>query len=98
MKNLFFLLPILLLIQCQPSKTTIQNIDLPKQPNILWLVAEDLSPIIAAFGDSTVETPNLSRLAAEGICFDNVYSTSGVCSPSRAALATGVFPVTIGAN
>ncbi|MDE0361073.1 MAG: sulfatase-like hydrolase/transferase, partial [Rhodospirillaceae bacterium] len=56
------------------------------QPNILWLVAEDMSPYLASFGDSTVATPNLDRLAAEGVRFTNVYSVSGVCSPSRAAL------------
>lgn len=103
MKNLFFLLSILLLIQCSNPTgirrfENVRHLNLPEQPNILWLVAEDLSPIIPPFGDSTIETPNLSRLANEGICFDNIYSTSGVCSPSRAALATGAFPVTFGAN
>ena len=72
--------------------------DLDFQPNILWLVAEDLSPYIPSFGDSTIQTPNLSRLAAEGVCYDNVYSPSPVCSPSRAALATGMYPTHIGAN
>ncbi|MCZ0953271.1 MAG: sulfatase-like hydrolase/transferase, partial [Rhodospirillaceae bacterium] len=68
------------------------------QPNILWLVAEDMSPYLASFGDSTVATPNLDRLAAEGVRFTNVYSVSGVCSPSRAALATGMYPTSIGAH
>jgi len=72
--------------------------DLDFQPNILWLVAEDLSPVIPPFGDNTIETPNLSRLAAEGVCYDNVYSPSPVCAPSRAALATGMYPTHIGAN
>lgn len=66
--------------------------------NVLWLVAEDLSPYIPSFGDSTVETPNLSRLAAEGVRYTNVYSVSGVCSPSRAAIATGMYPSGIGAH
>ncbi|MDX2432287.1 MAG: sulfatase [Bacteroides sp.] len=69
-----------------------------EQPNILWLVAEDLSPVIPSWGDSTVETPNISRLAAEGIRFTNVFSVSGVCAPSRAALATGMYPTRIGAT
>lgn len=68
------------------------------RPNILWLVAEDLSPYIPPFGDSTVQTPNLSRLAAEGIRYSRVFSVSGVCSPSRAALATGRYPSGIGAH
>ena len=69
-----------------------------EQPNILWLVAEDLGPYLAGFGDPTVSTPNLDRLAAEGVRFTNVFSVSGVCSPSRAALATGMYPTSIGAH
>lgn len=70
------------------------------RPNILWLVTEDMSPYLAAFGDSTIEanTPNLNRLAAEGIIYTNLYSPSGVCAPSRAAIATGMYPSGIGAN
>ena len=66
--------------------------------NILWLVAEDLGPYIPPFGDSTIRTPHLSRLAAEGVRYNNVFSVSGVCSPSRAALATGMYPSSIGAH
>ena len=68
------------------------------RPNILWLVAEDLSPYLGPFGDATVETPNLARLATEGVRFTNVFSVSGVCAPSRAALATGTYPTSIGAH
>jgi N-sulfoglucosamine sulfohydrolase len=68
------------------------------QPNIVWLVAEDMSPVIPSFGDSTIVTPNISRLAAEGIRFTNVFSVSGVCAPSRAAIATGMYPTRIGAT
>lgn len=74
------------------------KLDLPERPNILWLVAEDLSPYIPSFGDSTVQTPTLSRLAAEGVCYDNFFSPSPVCAPSRAALSTGMYPTHIGAN
>ena len=59
--------------------------------NVVWLVAEDLGPYIPPFGDSTIETPNLSRLANEGVRYNNVYSVSGVCSPSRAAIVTGMY-------
>ena len=71
---------------------------LPERPNILWIVAEDLSPIIPPFGDQTVNTPNLSRLADEGVRYTSVFSTSGVCAPSRAALATGMYQNRIGAH
>jgi arylsulfatase A-like enzyme len=70
----------------------------PKPPNILWLVTEDMGHYIPSFGDSTITTPNLSWLAKEGVVYPNLYSTSGVCSPSRAAIATGMYPSSIGAN
>ncbi|MCB0668953.1 MAG: sulfatase-like hydrolase/transferase [Saprospiraceae bacterium] len=74
------------------------DVVLPERPNILWLVAEDLSPYLPFYGDSTIETPTLSRLAAQGICFDNFYSPAPVCSPSRAAIATGMYPTRIAAG
>lgn len=66
--------------------------------NILWIVNEDMGPYIPAFGDSTVETPNLSRLAAEGVRYTSVFSPSGVCAPSRAAIALGMYPSHVGAH
>ena len=94
-------------IQCTPNKdTSVKNTTnkiaptstIDFRPNILWLVAEDLSPVIPDFGDHTIQTPNLSRLAAEGICYDNFYSPSPVCAPSRAAIATSMYPTHIAAN
>jgi arylsulfatase A-like enzyme len=79
-----------------PEQETV--LDLPSRPNILWLVTEDLGPYLPMFGDSTIQTPNLSRLAAEGVVYPNLYSPSGVCAPSRAAIATGMYPSSIGAN
>lgn len=71
---------------------------LPERPHILWLVTEDLGPYLPPFGDSTIVTPNLSRLAAEGVVYTHLFSPSGVCAPSRAAIATGMYPSGIGAN
>ena len=89
-----------LLISCQNTKKTDQEsvAELSERPNILWLVAEDLGPYLPAFGDSTIITPNLDRLAAEGVRYTNLFSPSGVCAPSRAAIATGMYPSGIGAN
>ena len=81
-----------LIITCT-DKNGIKN-----RPNIVWLVAEDLGLYIPPFGDSTVSTPNLSQLANEGVIYNNVYSVSGVCSPSRAAIVTGMYPSSIGAH
>lgn len=69
-----------------------------KPPNILWLVTEDMGHYIPSFGDSTIVTPHLSKLAKEGVVYPNLHSTSGVCAPSRAAIATGMYPSSIGAN
>lgn len=101
------LLPLLLIaILCSCNKGTpiekpkddSQKINLPKRPNILWLVAEDLSPFLAAYGDSTAYTPNLNRLADQGVVYTHFFSPSGVCAPSRAAIATGMYPTSIGAG
>ncbi len=80
------------IIACSDEKNT------TNRPNIVWLVAEDLGLYIPPFGDSTISTPNLSRLAKEGVRYNNVYSVSGVCSPSRASIVTGMYPTSIGAH
>ncbi|APY11600.1 sulfatase [Seonamhaeicola sp. S2-3] len=82
----------------ETKKNVAINSELPERPNILWLVTEDMGAYIPPFGDSTVVTPNLSKLANEGVIYPNLYSTSGVCAPSRAAIATGMYPSSIGAN
>jgi uncharacterized sulfatase len=67
------------------------------KPNILWIIAEDMSPDIGCYGNKAVATPNLDRLAADGMRFNNVFTTAAACSPSRTALATGVCQTTLGA-
>ena len=83
---------------CTSTENKSEIIKEDDRPNILWLVLEDASPTLATYGDTTIETPNISRLAEEGITYTNVYSPSGVCSPSRASLALGMYPSAIGAN
>lgn len=62
-----------------------------EQPNILWITFEDTSPqFIGAYGNKVVSTPNIDKLASEGILFKNAFSTGTVCSPSRTAIVTGV--------
>lgn len=68
------------------------------RPNILLLVAEAMSPRVGAFDDPIPITSNLDRLAKKGIRFDNVFTAEGVCAPSRAALITGVYQNTLGAQ
>jgi len=67
-----------------------------QRPNIVWLSVEDMSPWIGPYGDTTVPTPNLDRLAADGIVYDNAFATSPVCAPARSSLITGMFCTRIG--
>src|SRR5262249_1640969 len=63
------------------------------RPNIIFILADDLGPgDIACYGGKFVPTPNIDRLATDGIKFDQYYVASPVCSPSRCALITGQFP------
>ncbi len=68
------------------------------QPDILVLMAEDLSPRIGAFGDGLARTPHIDRLAASGVRFPNTFTAAGVCAPSRAAFITGRHQISIGAQ
>ncbi len=68
------------------------------RPNILWVIAEDFSPDLACYGARLVQTPNLDRLAAEGVRFTHAFVTGPVCSASRSAIATGMYQTTIGAH
>ena len=69
-----------------------------KRPNILWLLAEDMSPHLGCYGDNTIQTPNIDRLAARGVLFERAFVTAPICSPSRSALITGMYQTTIGAQ
>ncbi len=69
-----------------------------QQPNILWLISEDTSPDIGCYGAKLVKTPNLDKLAGEGIRFDNAFVTAPVCSASRSAFMTGMVQTSIGAQ
>ena len=66
------------------------------RPNILWITCEDMSLHLGSYGDKQVSTPNLDRLASEGIRYTYVFSTAGVCAPSRSAIITGMYQQSIG--
>ena len=63
------------------------------KPNILFVMADQMAAQFLPFhGHSLVKTPNLSRLAAEGVVFENCYSTSPLCAPARATVMNGLLP------
>ncbi|MFT3750405.1 MAG: sulfatase-like hydrolase/transferase [Agriterribacter sp.] len=66
------------------------------RPNILWIVSEDNTTYIGAYGDVYATTPNIDALAKQGILFEDAYCTAPVCAPSRSTLITGMYPPAVG--
>ena len=67
-----------------------------EKPNILFLLSDDHSyPYLGCYGNQDVRTPNLDRLAAQGMRFDRMFVTCPQCVPSRASLMTGRSPVAV---
>ncbi len=69
-----------------------------QRPNVLWIIADDVSPELGCYGEPLVKTPNLDRLAGEGMRFTRAFATCPVCSPARSALVTGTYQTTIAAH
>ncbi len=69
-----------------------------RQPNILWITIEDWSPDLSCYGTKAISTPNVDRLASEGVRFETAFTTSPVCSTSRSAMMTGFHQNYIGAH
>jgi N-sulfoglucosamine sulfohydrolase len=70
----------------------------PQRLNILWLIAEDFGQHLGCYGTKEVFTPNLDRLAKEGVRYTRFFTTCPVCSPSRSAFMTGMYQTSIGAH
>lgn len=76
------------------SKTSQNQVAAPTQkPNIVFIIADDLGyGDLGCYGQKKIHTPNIDRLAREGMRFTNHYSGSNVCAPSRCVLMTGKHP------
>ena len=76
----------------------VQTVDAAaKRPNILFIMADDLGWMdLACQGNKLVETPNIDRLARQGMRFTSAYAAAPVCSPTRCAVLTGQAPARIG--
>lgn len=70
----------------------------PDKPNLILIIADDVSwDDIGAYGNSQIRTPNIDRLAARGLRFDQAFLTASSCSPSRISILTGRYPHNTGA-
>ena len=69
-----------------------------KRLNILWFVVDDMSANFSCYGEKAIETPNVDKLAEDGLLFTQAYATSPVCSTFRTALITGMYQNSIGAH
>ena len=84
MKKNFFLLAFftVFLLDCQPKNE--------QPPNVIYVMADDLGyGDLGCYGQQIIKTPNLDKMATEGVRFTNFYAGNTVCAPSRCALMTG---------
>ena len=89
MKILQLLLVLLLVVSCSTDSTD-GNQSSDKRPNILFIMSDDHAyQAISAYSNKLIETPNIDRLAKEGMLFTNACVTNSICAPSRAVILTG---------
>src|SRR5512137_1015737 len=64
----------------------------PTRPNVVFIMSDDhAAHAISAYGSRVNETPNIDRLAREGMLFRNTFVTNSICTPSRASILTGLY-------
>jgi arylsulfatase A-like enzyme len=86
--TLFFACPASAIVHAAPAQ----------KPNVIWVVVEDMSAHFGCYGETTIETPNVDKLAAEGAKFTQAFVTAPVCSTCRSAMVTGMYQTSIGAH
>jgi arylsulfatase A-like enzyme len=74
---------------CAADKVSTEEMTTTKQPNVLILMFDDMRFDTFSYRGGPVSTPNIDALAQQGTRFDNAMTTTGLCSPSRAAMFTG---------
>ncbi|NND31826.1 MAG: sulfatase [Saprospiraceae bacterium] len=95
LSSLLFLL--LIGLACTP-KTKSHETAVQSHPNILWIVVENFKLDFGCYGAENVETPNIDGLAAHGMRYTRVFSTSPVCAPSRSAFMVGHYQTSTGTH
>jgi iduronate 2-sulfatase len=88
--RIHLLLTILLSSFCLPHSSV------SAQPNVLFLISDDLNNYLGCYGDPRAKTPNIDKLAARGVKFERSYCTFPLCGPSRNSVLTGLYPNSTG--
>lgn len=90
----YFFLSAFCFLGCTEKKKEVDNNTLQdKRPNIVFIIADDMAwDDSGAYGHPHIKTPNIDRLAKEGMRFDNAFLTTSSCSPSRTSIITGLYP------
>ena len=68
----------------------------PNQPNVLWITAEDMSPVLGCYGCPDAITPNLDKFSKQSVRYTHAFASAPVCSPSRSCLIQGSYPTSLG--
>ena len=74
------------------------NPNVDEKLNVIWISCEDMGPVLGTYGVNEISTPNIDKLAEQGVKYTNAYSTVGVCAPSRFSIITGMYPARLGAH
>ncbi|MCK5369512.1 MAG: sulfatase [Cyclobacteriaceae bacterium] len=78
---------------CSPEKR-----EMVEKPNILWITCEDISPYLGSYGFKEAQTPNLDKLATNGIRYTRTYANAPVCAVARSTILSGMYASTIGTH
>ncbi|RYY20318.1 MAG: N-acetylgalactosamine-6-sulfatase, partial [Chitinophagaceae bacterium] len=85
----------LLIVICVQDSVNAQ--DKNKKPNIIFIMADDLGwGELGCYGNDFNETPNLDKLAKQGLRFTQAYASAAICSPTRVSIITGQYPARVG--
>ena len=91
MRNIISIIVVLILFSS--CKNDDKKVEIPKKPNVLFILVDDLGYAdLSIMGSKYYETPNIDKIADAGTVFTNGYAACTVCSPSRASLMTGQYP------
>jgi len=74
------------------STTVFSDVKSSEKLNVLFIIADDLNCSLGVYGDTIAITPNIDKLAKEGVVFDNAHVQYPLCGPSRVSLMTGLYP------